>query len=133
MDTCSATVFDETANQRASRCVLIVDPSEDSREVLKTALQRRGIRTLHAEGAAEGLELARRQHPGLIILDAESLPPEGPAWQADFETEAGHSGASLVLLGRARRTSNGGTDDRYVAKPYHFAPLVRKIEGLLGT
>lgn len=37
----------------------IVDPSADMREVLRTALARRGLPTIEAEAANQGLELAR--------------------------------------------------------------------------
>ena len=38
-----------------SKRVLIVDQSEDNREVLRTALQRRGLRTIEASGVDQGL------------------------------------------------------------------------------
>jgi CheY-like chemotaxis protein len=42
----------------ANRRVLIVNGSKDSREVLKTALERRGLEILEADAATEGLALA---------------------------------------------------------------------------
>ena len=51
--------------------VLIIDASEETREVLQTALERRGLRILAADRARRGLELARRHHPDLIVLDLE--------------------------------------------------------------
>ena len=51
--------------------VLIVDRSEETREVLQTVLERRGVRTLAAGRTAAGLDLARRHQPDLIVLDLE--------------------------------------------------------------
>ena len=51
------------------RSVLIVDRSEETREVLQTVLERRGERTLAASRAVKGLELARRHRPDLVVLD----------------------------------------------------------------
>ena len=60
------------------RSVLIVDRSEETREVLQTVLERRGVRTLAAGRAEMGLELARRHHPDLVVLDLEidDMPAE---------------------------------------------------------
>ena len=38
--------------------MLIVDRSEEAREVLRTVLQRRGVKTFEAQAPGEGLDLA---------------------------------------------------------------------------
>jgi CheY-like chemotaxis protein len=104
------------------RSVLIVDPSEESREVLQTALERRGLRTFSAGEARRGLDLARRHHPDLIVLDLEL---------DDCGTDQfGENNTPLVLLGSLRR-GDPLTAGEFVPKPYHYAPLIRKIEELL--
>jgi CheY-like chemotaxis protein len=116
--------------------VLIVDPSEETREVLRTALERRGVRTYSACRAKQGLELARNLHPDLIVLDVE----------LDFDGQSGDSSSEnpfadqsrvdhtpLVMLGTVRRSTNGLPEGEFVAKPYHYGPLIRKIEELLAA
>ncbi len=61
--------------------VLIVDRSPSTREVLQTALERRGVRTLAVGRPEAGLELARRHHPELIVLDLDDTPGCLPAGQ----------------------------------------------------
>ena len=60
------------------RKVLIVDRSEENQEVLRTALERRGLRILAASRARQGMDLARAYRPDLIVLDLEleNSPPE---------------------------------------------------------
>ena len=53
------------------RSVLIVDSSDETRVVLQTALERRGVRTMAASRAEQGLAMAQRHHPDLIVLDLE--------------------------------------------------------------
>ena len=53
--------------------VLIVDPLEETREVLRTALESRGVRILATDEPARGLALAREHGPDLIVLDVEHL------------------------------------------------------------
>jgi DNA-binding response OmpR family regulator len=110
--------------------VLIVDGSTESRQVLRTALERRGMRIFEAARAEDGLALARRHRPDLIVLDLEMAaaddrtePGDFAAWAADYDT-------SLVLLGTARRRATAPAG-QFVAKPYHYQPLILKIEQLL--
>ncbi len=110
--------------------VLIVDSSEETREVLQTALERRGLRILSADRARRGLELARRHHPDLIVLDleVEDAGAENPS--APFVEQSRCDRARLVLLGSLRRGAPP-VDGEFVAKPYHYGSLIRKIEELL--
>ncbi len=113
------------------RSVLIVDPSEETREVLQTALQRRGMRTLSASRVKSGIELARRHRPDLIVLDLEldDSAPEGSS--ASLVEEFRQERTPVILLGRACRGHGGLPSGEFVAKPYHYAPLIRRIEELL--
>ncbi len=114
------------------RSVLIVDSSEENREVLQTALQRRGLRTYAAGQARQGLDLARQHHPDLIVLDLEVGDSSPDVLSAPFAEQSRSDGAPLVLLGSIRRRQPAPKGE-IVAKPYHYAPLVRKIEELLGA
>ncbi len=110
--------------------VLIVGVSAETREVLRTALAGRGADIWEATGAEQGLALARRHHPSVIVLDLEI------ADQASEMTRAGFSAAEtaetpMVLLGSARRGTQNFPTGQFVAKPYHYGPLIRKIECLL--
>lgn len=115
------------------RSVLIVDHSEETREVLRTALERRGMRTFAASRAAPGLELARRYHPDLIVLDLELDNSDPQALSAPFAEQSRTDRAPLVMLGSIRRRRTDLPEGEFVAKPYHYGPLIRRIEELLGT
>ncbi|HUS38517.1 MAG: response regulator [Pirellulales bacterium] len=114
--------------------VLIVDKSADSREVLKTALQRRGIAILEASGASQGLALARTHKPQVIVLDLE-ISNGGPQKVCDdFAEDLDDESPTLVVIGNAQipsRGAGGHSADQVVAKPYHYGPLIRKIEQLV--
>ncbi len=113
----------------ARHSVLIVDQSDETREVLRTALERRGMEILEASRAEQGLELARRHTPDLIVLDLE-METASEGLPAGFEAASSSGRTPMVLLGSARR--DGGAPHRqYVSKPYHYGPLIRRIEELL--
>jgi CheY-like chemotaxis protein len=110
-----------------SPTVLLVDSSSDNREVLRTVLERRGLRIFEADEAERGLELAREHHPDVIVLDLELHAIDADAVEDQYGAEAAEQHASLVIVGTAGRSrQEPGT--QVVAKLYHFAPLVHTIE-----
>jgi CheY-like chemotaxis protein len=117
------------------RSVLIVDRSEETREVLKTALERRGVRILAASRAQRGLELARQHQPDLIVLDLEVDESAPEEVCAPFTEHAQGHHTPMVVLGSLRCSApvrEDGQAGEFVSKPYHYGPLIRKIEELLS-
>ncbi|WP_425617017.1 response regulator [Anatilimnocola sp. NA78] len=122
MNTCPA-----ESNQPS---VLLVEPSSEAREVLTTILELRGLRILQAEEPVEGLLIARAERPDVIVLDFDQ-PSVDDGVQNDFaaETRLPHTG--LIVLGNSPPHRQAQAD-RFVAKPYHYGPLVQTIERLAG-
>lgn len=114
-----------------SPSVVIVDDSSESREVLRAALERRGLTIFEASEARQGLSLVRRHHPHVVVLDLDATDAHEETVQAEYAAESAAADVPLVILGRAREYSPKLPDDRVVAKPYHYAPLIRKIEQLV--
>jgi DNA-binding response OmpR family regulator len=111
--------------------VLIVDHSDDCREVLRTALERRGVQTLEASGARQGAELARRFHPQVIVLDLDADAADDEEIRRQYCAESHEHDAYLVVLGRSVGYEQAVPRNRVLSKPYHYAPLIRTIETLL--
>jgi CheY-like chemotaxis protein len=109
--------------------VLIIDSSDDNREVLRTVLSRRGMRTIEADEAEQGLELARIHRPDVIVLDVDDEQFDGEQISDQFAEEAGDDRSQLIVVGRfGREKSSRGS--RMVSKPYHVGSLVHTIEQL---
>ncbi|HWB08226.1 MAG TPA: hypothetical protein VG826_03335 [Pirellulales bacterium] len=112
------------------RTVLVVDPLDETHEVLRTALSDRGVDVLGTHDSARGLALARQHRPHLIVLDLEA--DSASSTLADrFASEA--ADRRLVILGSAKRDTGHPDGCQVLAKPYHYAPLIRKIEELLAA
>jgi CheY-like chemotaxis protein len=111
--------------------VLIVDQSSENREVLRTVLQRQGCEIYEADGDRHGLSLAQKHQPKVVVLDLDSLNLEDTTVLAEFDQHAKKENASVVLLGRVPKSNPAPANSNVVAKPYHYAPLIRKIEELL--
>jgi CheY-like chemotaxis protein len=120
----------EVRDLDARRSVLIVNQSSEAREVLRTVLEQRGLRIFEASAADEGLAIVQSQRPDLVVVDVE-IDSASPAEISDeFASRTRPRQTPLVLLGTARRAT-GRLPCEFVAKPYHYAPLVRRIEQLL--
>jgi CheY-like chemotaxis protein len=109
--------------------VLIVDSSDDNREVLRTVLSRRGLRTIEADEAEQGLELVRIHRPDVIVLDIDEEQFDGEEISDQFEQEASDDRSQLIVVGRFRR-EKASRGSRMVSKPYHFGRLIHTIEQL---
>lgn len=51
--------------------VLIIEDNDRNLELVRDILQAKGYRTLEASTAEDGLEIARRQAPDLILMDIQ--------------------------------------------------------------
>lgn len=116
------------------RCrVLLVDASDDNREVIGTALRRRGIDTIDTGAPQQGLEWARQLAPDVIVLETEWEKESGEEICRQYATASKSNSSRMLLLGT--RFSVPEESDEYtahVAKPYHYAPLIRKIEEMIA-
>lgn len=108
-----------------SRCVLIVEDDDDSREMLGELVTAFGHRAVSASSAAEALEAARDQKPDLALIDI-GLPEVDGCELARLlrlvmaETPGLHT--RLVALtgysdGDTRDTAGAAGFDAYVVKP----------------
>lgn len=112
--------------------VLIVDRSIEAREVLRTLLERRGMRILETSEAREGLRLLCDERPRLVVLDSECLERADRDVEAALATATRQSDTALVLLGKLTKGCQADLADAVVPKPYHYGPLIRTIEDFVG-
>ena len=112
--------------------VLILDRSAESRETLRTALQRNGTQIIEAGRPQQALMLARRHQPDLIVLDMESDVDPDDTFSSQLSETVQERQSLIVVLATSRRKAAGFANSEFVAKPYHYRPLIRRIEQLLA-
>jgi hypothetical protein len=66
----------------------------------------------------------------LIVLDLEIDESYGEEYSSPLLGEATQHNTPVVVLGSVRRGESLPPGE-FVSKPYHYAPLVRRIEELL--
>ena len=119
---------DRDAAGAAPQCVVVVGPSHDCCEVLKTALSRRGMTAFASTEARSVLRLIREHHPAVVVLDGETKGASDGMLQEELCSQLQREKAALVVLGRLRGQKL--LPQQVLSKPYHFAPLVHTIEAL---
>ncbi|MEI8195477.1 MAG: response regulator transcription factor [Phycisphaerae bacterium] len=116
--------------------ILIVDDERDLVELIGLNLQRNGYDVVTAHDGATGLELARRQHPDLIVLDVMMPGLSGRdvtmALKGDPETA---TMPILMLTAKTEETDiivglSMGADD-YVTKPFSMKVLLARVAAIL--
>ncbi|MDG2385268.1 MAG: response regulator [Pirellulaceae bacterium] len=115
----------------AQRRVLIVDESDESREVLRTILERRGVEIVEAVEGRQGLTLAGSCSPDLIVLDLETLPGEDVELRDQYDRQSKSNCTPMLLLGTVPASDATSSQGSVMAKPYHYGPLLRTIEDML--
>lgn len=116
--------------------ILIVDDSENIRDVLKTNFEYLGYDVLTAEDGAEALRLVDEEEPNLIILDVMMPRQNGFQVCRKIKSNPGSSGTPVIFLSAKgqREDRYWGRDcgaDEYVTKPFSTADLERAIERLM--
>src|SRR5438874_12198391 len=118
--------------------ILLVEDNEMNRDMLSRRLQRRGHEVVCAVDGAEGVELARRETPGLILMDMSLPGIDG--WEASRQIKADPLTSTIPIIAlTAHAMSNdrepaieAGCDD-YDTKPVELPRLLGKIDALLGA
>jgi CheY-like chemotaxis protein len=118
--------------------ILLVEDNEMNRDMLSRRLQRRGHEVVCAVDGQEGLEVARREAPGLILMDMTLPVLDG--WEASRQLKADPATSAIPIIALTahaevtdrERALDAGCDD-YDTKPVELSRLVAKIDALLGA
>lgn len=117
--------------------VLLVEDHPDVRFMLKTMLEMRGYGVLEATDGEQGVSMAERERPGIILMDATLPRLDGLAATRRIRALASLQGVPVVFLsGHAQpefrnEALSSGADD-FLVKPVGLAELERVIERHLG-
>ncbi len=114
--------------------VLVVEDDAVLNRVIQAALERKGYRTHASETCADGLALATREMPGLLVLDM-SLP-DGTAWDLLEEVRRGRLDDEVPVIvisgdsvSRTQLRKHGV--DKFFPKPFHMGLFVEAVKELL--
>jgi DNA-binding response OmpR family regulator len=113
--------------------ILIVDDERQIVEIVKAYLEREGYRTIASYDGKSALDLARKEHPDLIVLDL--MLPGLTGWDV-CRTLRAESDVPIIMLTARDDTTDKivglelGADD-YVSKPFDVKELVSRVRAVL--
>lgn len=116
--------------------LLIIDDNNDIRQYERTILQSDYI-VLEAADGKEGLEIARKEVPDLVVCDVMMPVMDGLEFTRQLKTHNTTSHIPVIMLTaknleehRAEGYEHGA--DSYITKPFHSKVLLARIDNLLA-
>ena len=115
--------------------ILVIDDNNDIRQYEHTLLQDEYI-VLEAVDGKEGLEIAKKEVPDLVICDVMMPVMDGLEFTEQLKTDTATSHIPVIMLTaknleehRAEGYEHGA--DSYITKPFHSKVLLARIDNLL--
>jgi CheY-like chemotaxis protein len=87
-----------TAPDSTDATVLVIDDDATIHDLVGRALAKEGFRILHAHNGEQGLEIARREHPDVITLDALMPGMDGWTVLSTLKSDAALADIPVVML-----------------------------------
>jgi CheY-like chemotaxis protein len=116
--------------------ILIVDDSDDTREMMAKLLELETFTVFTAEDGNIGLKVAAEQHPNLIITDINMPNMNGIEMIRQLRSQPGLERVRIMAItaygnGVAKEALEAGAD-RAATKPIQFSALIVEIRELLS-
>lgn len=121
----------------SQKTILVVDDDDDLRAMLSHRLERHGYNVLQARDGIEAFDQAMSHGPDLVIVDVTMPAVDGFQFVQTLLAQPYTKNIPCIFLtgrsdisDRVRGLRLGAYD--YVTKPFDFAELLARIEGILA-
>lgn len=120
----------------SEKTVLVVDDEQDLLDLIEYNLNKQGFKALKAEDGLEGIELAKKYKPDLILLDIMMPKMDGLEVCEKLRSDESTSLIPIIFLtarGDEKTEVEGlekGADD-YITKPISTKKLMSRIKAVL--
>ncbi|HEX6983024.1 MAG TPA: response regulator transcription factor [Balneolaceae bacterium] len=116
--------------------ILVVDDEQDLLELIEYNLQKEGFEVLTAEDGEEGIEVARKHNPSLVLLDIMMPKMDGLEVVEHMrqDEKLGHIPIIFLTARGDEKTEIQGLDkggDDYITKPISTKKLISRIKAVL--
>lgn len=116
--------------------ILVVEDHDDSLDVIKTRLERRGFEVLSAKNGRDGVALAVAERPDLVLMDMNL--PEVDGWEATRQIKAAPGLAMTPVIAITAHAMEGDRERalaagcvEFLRKPVDFGVLIEQVETFL--
>jgi CheY-like chemotaxis protein len=124
--------------QDAIVMVLIVEDTEDNRQMLTRLLQMSGYRVVEATNGKEAVEIAAREHPEIILMDLSLPMIDGLAATRRIRSLPEMKNVPIIAVS-AHDTADFHNEalaagcDAYITKPIDYPELEEVIERFVAS
>jgi two-component system, cell cycle response regulator DivK len=123
--------------QPGGQTIMVVEDYDDTRLLLKQALEAKGYRVLEAINGQEAVELSMREHPNLILMDLDLPILDGIAATQHIRQQAGMNAVPIIAVTaypmsytRVKAFAKGC--DAYMPKPIDLTELQQLLNRYLS-
>src|SRR5689334_3945896 len=127
----------EISNGREDNSVLIVNDEPDQLQLMRNLLSKAGFAVLTAGDGTEGLDLAKRQRPDLLISDVSMPRMDGLEFCRRLRADGELKTVPILLISALQKDTEtivaglrAGADD-YLEIPFDSTRLIAKVSRLL--
>jgi two-component system, cell cycle response regulator DivK len=116
--------------------ILVVEDQDDNRRIMRDLLTSAGFDLIEATNGEEGVQLAEKERPDLILMDIQMPVLDGYAATRRIKAVAGLQDIPIIVVtsyalsGDDEKAREAGADG-YVAKPFSPRQLLTKIREFL--
>jgi len=124
--------------ENTSKKILCIEDEPEMIDLIRLILSRRGFEITGANGGKEGLEMVRRDHPDLVLLDL--MMPQMDGWEVYQQMKADQATKDIpVIVVTAKAQSidkvlglHIAKVDDYITKPFSPQELLASVDNVLG-
>ena len=116
--------------------ILIVEDDEKSRRLMVDVLSHQGYRTVETNNAEDGLEIVRRDHPALVLMDIHLPGMSGLDALHQIRADT-HIKSTRILavtasvMGNDRHKIKAAGFDGFEPKPINLKAFLKTVEELI--
>ena len=123
---------------RPMKTILIVEDNEDNRLIYSQYLTHAGFRVLEAGNGAEGLDVARRERPDIILMDISMPVMDGLTATRHLKADPDLKMIPVVALtahamATDEQLARDAGCDAYVSKPVMPKDVRAEVERWIGS
>jgi two-component system response regulator VicR len=123
--------------KKTKRMILCIEDEQEMIDLINLILSSRGFEIRGANGGKDGLEIIRKEHPDLVLLDL--MMPEMDGWEVYQQMKADEATRNIpVIVVTARAQSiekvlglHIAKVDDYIVKPFSPQELLNSVDKVL--
>lgn len=122
----------------ADALILIVEDNPKNLKLIRDLLQFKGYKTIEAETAEAGIDLARERHPALILMDIQLPGMDGREAMKTLKGDTATQEIPIIALTASamkgdREALLAEGFDGYIPKPIDIKEVPKVVASYIGT